>query len=157
MQELPPYRTAIDPAWIDYNGHLRDAYYGLILSHATDDMMDHLGLDAAYRERTQCTLYTLEVHIRYLHEVMVSDEIEVQTYVLDADRKRLHVACRFGCARLAEPAASADAMLIHVRRAGKPSSAPFPPEIGARIDLLKRGADRPAPAPASRRLEIPRS
>ncbi len=30
MTEFPLYRTRIEPAWIDYNGHLRDAYYGLI-------------------------------------------------------------------------------------------------------------------------------
>jgi len=29
---VPIYRTGIEPARIDYNGHLRDAYYGLIVS-----------------------------------------------------------------------------------------------------------------------------
>ena len=54
---------AIEPDWIDYNGHLRDAYYVVVLSDATDALMDHLGLDAAYRARTRCTLYTLEMHL----------------------------------------------------------------------------------------------
>ena len=58
---LPPYRAQLQREWIDYNGHVRDAYYGLVLSYAIDDVMDHLGLDAAYRERTRCTLYTLEL------------------------------------------------------------------------------------------------
>jgi len=31
--------------------------------------MDHLGLDEAYRKSTRCTLYTLEMHIHFLHEV----------------------------------------------------------------------------------------
>ncbi len=69
--ELPLYRAKIEPDWIDYNGHLRDAYYGLVASLAIDDVMDHLGLDAAYRERTHCTLYTVEVHLHYLQEVRV--------------------------------------------------------------------------------------
>ena len=72
---LPAYRATLEPAWIDYNGHLRDAYYGLIVSYAIDDVMDHLGLDAAYRAGTQCTLYTLEMHIHYLHEVKESDAL----------------------------------------------------------------------------------
>ena len=63
MTELPVYRAKILPDWIDFNGHLRDAYYGLVASYAVDDVMDHLGLDAAYRERTHCTLYTLEEHL----------------------------------------------------------------------------------------------
>jgi acyl-CoA thioesterase FadM len=25
---IAPYRATIEPEWIDYNGHLRDAYYG---------------------------------------------------------------------------------------------------------------------------------
>ena len=67
----------VEPAWIDYNGHLRDAYYGLVMSYAIDDIMDHLGLDAPYRERTRCTLYTLELHMRYLHEVKSTDDLAV--------------------------------------------------------------------------------
>ncbi len=31
MGALTPYRANIESAWIDYNGHLRDAYYGLVL------------------------------------------------------------------------------------------------------------------------------
>ena len=37
---MPLYQTAILPEWIDYNGHLRDAYYGLIVSHAIDALME---------------------------------------------------------------------------------------------------------------------
>src|SRR5205085_8244939 len=36
------YETAILPEWIDYNGHLRDAYYTLIVSLASDALMDRL-------------------------------------------------------------------------------------------------------------------
>ena len=49
MWELPVYCATIESGWIDYNGHLRDAYYGLVASYAVDDVMDYLGLDAAYR------------------------------------------------------------------------------------------------------------
>jgi acyl-CoA thioester hydrolase len=154
MQELPPYRTAIDAAWIDYNGHLRDAYYGLILSYATDDMMDHIGVDSAYRDRTQCTLYTLEVHIHYLNEVKGSDLIEVRTSVLDADHKRIHLGCRFGCARVAGPVAVAEAMLLHVRGGAKPASEPFPADIQARLGAFKVPVTAPAFEPGSRKLEI---
>ena len=47
MDALPPYRTALASDWIDYNGHLRDAYYGVVASLAIDALMDHLGLDRA--------------------------------------------------------------------------------------------------------------
>ena len=67
------YRTAIAPEWIDYNGHLRDAYYGLIVSYAADALMDKIGMDAAYRDRTHRTLYTVEMHLHFLREVKHSD------------------------------------------------------------------------------------
>ena len=154
---LPPYRTAIDPAWIDYNGHLRDAFYGLVLSYATDDMMDHIGVDAAYRERTRCTLYTLEVHIHYLHEVKATDLLEVRTDILDADRKRIHAGCSFFCARVAGPVAVAEAMLLHVHQGEKPSSAPFPAEIAERIALYRHGAPELVHGlPGSRKIELTR-
>jgi acyl-CoA thioester hydrolase len=157
MQELPPYRTAIDPEWIDYNGHLRDAYYGLILSYATDDMMDHIGVDEAYREQTRCTLYTLEVHIHYLHEVKDTDLLEVRTSILDADHKRILVGCRFCCERVTQPVAVAEAMLLHVQRGEKPASAPFPADIEARLAALKAmAAARPPFEPGSRKLQIRR-
>src|SRR4051794_36819137 len=55
------FRTAIAAGWIDYNAHLRDAYYSLIFSLATDALMDRIGLDEPYRKRTRNTLYTLEM------------------------------------------------------------------------------------------------
>jgi betainyl-CoA thioesterase len=157
VTELPPYRSAIEPGWIDYNGHLRDAYYALIVSSAIDSVMDHLGLDAAYRQRTHCTLYTLEQHFHFMHEVKGSDEIAVLTSILDFDRKRVHAGCRFTCARLSEPAATSDMMLLHVQQGEKPASAPFPEDVAAKLASLKAAAAaREAFGPVSRKIELKR-
>jgi acyl-CoA thioester hydrolase len=157
VAELPIYRAAIEPGWIDYNGHLRDAYYGLIASLAVDDVMDHLGIDAAYRERTHCTLYTLEVHLHYLHEVKSSDDLAVHSSILDFDRKRIHMGCRFTCPRVVEPVAFADMMLIHVHQGEKPSVKPFPDEVSARLEALKALPESvEAFGPGSRKIEIKR-
>jgi len=157
MSELPVYHARIQPDWIDFNGHLRDAYYGLVASFAIDDVMDVLGLDAAYRARTHCTLYTLEVHLHYLHEVKGSDDLRVATSVLDFDRKRLHVGCHFLCSRLSEPVATAEMMLLHVHQGDKPSVASFPEEVTSMLEALKLGAaEREAFGPGSRKIEMKR-
>jgi acyl-CoA thioesterase FadM len=157
VTELPVYRATIEPAWIDYNGHLRDAYYGLVASYAVDGVMDILGLDAAYRERTHCTLYTLEVHLHYLHEVKSSDDLGVISSVLDFDRKRIQVGCRFICSRVSEPVATAEMMLLHVRQEDKPSVASFPDEVTAKLEALKVSPDaREAFGPSSRKIELKR-
>ena len=140
MTELPVYHATIEPAWIDFNGHVRDAYYGLVASYAVDDVMDQLGLDAAYRERTHCTLYTLELHLHYLHEVKSTDDLRVVSSVLDCDRKRIHLGCRFLCSRVDEPVAAADMMLLHVHQGDKPAVAPFPDEVSAKLEALKVSA-----------------
>ena len=155
LPSLPAYRATLKPDWIDYNGHLRDAYYGLIVSYAIDDIMDHLGLDTAYRTRTGCTLYTLEMHIHYLHEVKESDELEVHTSILDVDRKRFHAGCRFTCPSLNEPVATSDVMLLHVHQGEKPASAAFPPAIEEKLQALKLSPDLAAAwSPRSRKIEI---
>ena len=157
MTELPVYRATIEPHWIDYNGHLRDAYYGLVASYAVDDVMDHLGLDAGYRERTHCTLYTLEVHLHYLHEVKSSDDLGVVSSIFDFDRKRIQIGCRFICSRVGEPVATAEMMLLHVHQGDKPSVRSFPDEVSAKLEALKvPSAAREAFGPSSRKIELKR-
>ena len=157
MAELPPYRTAIDPSWIDYNGHLRDAYYGLIASLAIDAVMDDLGLDAAYRARTHCTLYTLEVHLNYLAEIKAADALRVQSSILDFDQKRLQIGCRFACPRVASAAATDEMLLLHVQQGAKPAAAPFPAEVMAKLKEYKAtAAGRGAFIPSSRKIELQR-
>ena len=43
MPALITYRTPVQEDWVDYNGHLRDAYYLLIFSYATDALMERIG------------------------------------------------------------------------------------------------------------------
>lgn len=157
MTELPVYRATIESEWIDYNGHVRDAYYGLAASYAIDGVMDYLGLDAAYRERTYCTLYTLEAHLHYLHEVKFSDDLGIISSILDFDRKRILIGCRFICSRVSDPVATAEMMLLHVRQGDKPSVASFPDEVSAKLEALKVSpASREAFGPSSRKIEMKR-
>ena len=157
MTELPVYRATIEPEWIDYNGHLRDAYYALVASYAVDGVMDQLGLDAAYRERTHCTLYTLEVHLHYLHEVKSSDDLRVISSIWDFDSKRIHIGCRFICSRVSDSVATAEMMLLHVHQGQKPAVASFPDEVSAKLEALKvSSASRETFGPSSRKIELKR-
>jgi acyl-CoA thioester hydrolase len=157
LDTLPPYRATIRPEWIDYNGHVRDAYFVVALSEAIDDLMDHLGLDSNYRERTRCTLYTLELHMHYLQEVKASDQLVVITSILDADGKRIHAGCRFICGSSSEAVATGDVMLLHVHQGDKPASAPFPPSVASRLSSITLSADESAAwGPRSRKIELKR-
>jgi acyl-CoA thioester hydrolase len=171
MSGVSIYRTEVAPDWIDYNGHLRDAYYSLIVSLATDALMDRVGLDEAYRARTRCTLYTLEMHMHFLREVKKTDVVGVSVRILGTDRKRIHAAFDMRCGRYPDPVATAEIMLLHVYQGNEPKAQGFPPEV---IEALARVAEEeaavagsagaeaassraPAPAspiPGSRRMEL---
>ena len=156
MSGIAIYETPIRSEWIDYNGHLRDAYYGLIISHAADALMDRLGMDAAYRQRTGCTLYTVEMHLHFLREVKSADTAAVAVRVLGADRKRLHAAFDLARAGHSGLAATAEVMLLHVRQQGDAVvTAAFPPEVHAAIVALQAQSAGTTAAPGSRRMELP--
>jgi len=151
---VPIYETAIEPAWIDYNGHVRDAYYGLMASSACDALMDRLGLDAAYRARTRCTLYTLEMHVHYLSEVKQSDRVAVAVTVLGSDHKRLHAGFTLRRAPDGPVAATVEFMLLHVRQGHSPGSEPFPPAVASAIAALAAAAPAADFGPGSRALSL---
>lgn len=88
---LAPYATPVEPAWIDYNGHLSEAYYVLVFGFATDAAMDALGLGPDYRAATSNSLYTVEAHVRYLAETGLGAELEVTTTVAGSGAKKLHL------------------------------------------------------------------
>lgn len=154
MTGVPLYRTAIAPEWIDYNGHLRDAYYSLIVSLATDTLMDRLGMNEAYRRTTRNTLFTLELHLHFLREVKQSDRVNVAVRILATDAKRIHAALDMGCDGRTELAATAEIMLLHVHQADEPKALPFPPQVAAALaDLAAQTPVDPA-IPGSRRMEL---
>ncbi|WEK30749.1 MAG: thioesterase family protein [Candidatus Pseudomonas phytovorans] len=124
MPALITYRTPVQEDWVDYNGHLRDAFYLLIFSYATDALMERIGLDADSRGQSGNSLFTLEAHINYLHEVKLGTEVWVQTQIIGFDQKRLHVYHSLHRKGSDEVLAASEQMLLHVDLAG-PKSAPF--------------------------------
>ena len=155
MSGLPIYRTSIEPEWIDYNGHVRDAYYGLMVSYAVDSLMDRIGLDAGYRKESACTLYTVEMHTHYLLEIGAKDTVEVRLRVLGADPKRIHAALELVCEGSEETSATCEVMLLHVCQTPTPRAAPFPEQVAAAIAELRRATEAlPACGPGSRRMEL---
>jgi acyl-CoA thioester hydrolase len=148
------YETPILPEWIDYNGHVRDAYYGVIASSACDALMDRVGLDAAYRARTHCTLYTLEMHVHFLNEVKSTERVTVAVSILGVDAKRLHAGFTLTTAPTAPIAATVEMMLLHVQQRAEPGSAPFPSEVAERIASLAAAAPAAGFGPGSRTLAL---
>ncbi len=152
---LTTYRTAILPEWVDYNGHLRDAFYLLIFSYATDALMDEIGLDEQGRAATGHTLYTLECHLNYLAEVKLGAEVEVRTQLLGVDAKRLHIHHSLHLPGDAAELAASEQMLMNIdSEAGR--SAPFAGAVDERIrGILAQQEGLPRPVHVGRVIALP--
>ena len=155
MPALTTYQTTIIPDWVDYNGHLRDAFYLLIFSYATDALMDQLGMDSDNREATGNSLFTLELHLNYLHEVKLGADVEVRTQIIGHDRKRLHLYHSLHRVGEAQELAGNEQMLLHVDLAG-PRSAPFSEQVANKLlAMTTLQSDLPTPAYLGRVIALP--
>jgi acyl-CoA thioester hydrolase len=122
------WREPVQDEWIDYNGHLSEPYYVLVFGHATDAVMDAVGLGPAYRDEHDASLYTVEAHVRYLDEVSADNDLEVRSSVIGASDKLLwiwHELWVEGRLRATE-----EVLGVHVVGGG---SAPFPHDIADRV------------------------
>ena len=155
MPALTTYTTKILPDWVDYNGHLRDAFYLLIFSYATDALMDTLGLDGENREASGHSLFTLELHLNYLHEVKLGAEVEVHTQLIAHDAKRLHLYHSLHRVGDDKELAGNEQMLMHVDLAG-PQATLFTEATLQRLAAISAAqAELPRPALLGRVIGLP--
>ncbi len=132
MSRVFHFETRVRPDWIDYNGHMRDSYFGLVFSLAVDALQDNVGFDAAYRQATGNTIYLLEDHKLYLREVKQGARVRVETRVLGCDTKRFHLYMQMFDD--AEALASVgEFMELHVAQHPEPRAAAMPAQIQARL------------------------
>jgi acyl-CoA thioesterase FadM len=48
--------TNVLPEWVDYNGHMSEAFYVQAFGYTTDVLLDRIGLDAEGRERENVSI-----------------------------------------------------------------------------------------------------
>jgi acyl-CoA thioester hydrolase len=156
MPTLTTYQTPILADWVDYNGHLRDAFYLLIFSYATDAFMDRIGLTSDNREASGHSLFTLECHINYLDEVKLGEHVEVRTQIVAHDRKRVHLYHSLHKPGSDDPLSASEQMLLHVDLAAGPRSAPFSEGVfNELVRIVERQQDVPAPQYVGRVIGLP--
>jgi acyl-CoA thioester hydrolase len=133
----------VRPDWIDYNGHLSEAFYVLVFGYATDALMERTGMDAAYRKSTGCSMYTVESHIRYLRDVPDGAQLAVRTRVLGAAGKKARFTHEMYVVtgawaepdEEAGPVATTELLALHVdQEAGR--ATPFPDGVRERLAAL---------------------
>ncbi len=141
----------VPPEWIDYNGHMMDAYYFLAFTEATEAFLDHVGLGAAYQARTGGGVYTAESHLCFVSGVTEGAVLRYRTQLLGHDEKRMHVFHQMTSAQ--SLSATCELMFLHVSDG---RVRPVPPEAAAALAALAaRHAALPRPERAGRHIAMP--
>jgi acyl-CoA thioester hydrolase len=144
----------VEPAWIDYNGHLNMAYYNVLFDRAVDEAFALVGIGPDYVAQRNCSFFTAEVHVRYLRELHAGDPVRVTVQLIDCDAKRLHFFEQLFHATEGWVSATSEDIALHVDM-GTKRSAPFPADVMARIAKMQAAHARlPRPEAAGRRIEM---
>ena len=152
---LTTWRGSVLQEWVDYNGHLRDAFYMLLFSFASDGLMDQIGLDEKGRAATGHSMFTLECHVNYLLEVKQGAAVEVRTQIIGHDAKRLHFCHSLHLADTAPAMAISEQMCMSIDMAARRST-PFAPQVLAHIRAIAaQHANLPRPDYLGRVMALP--
>lgn len=147
---------AIEPGWIDYNGHLNMAFYNVLFDRGVDHVYDRLGIGADYVRDGGGSCFTMEVHVHYLNELTAEDPVSITFQLVDQDVKRLHFFQTMINARTGELAATSEQLALHVDMTSR-RSAPFPDAILEKIAGLRQAhALLAAPEQLGHVIGIPR-
>src|SRR5579862_3681861 len=160
IQEVPfaaPFVSSVmrvEPAWIDYNGHLNMAYYNVLFDRAVDEVYALLGLGLTYVQTEGHSTFTAEVHLRYLRELHAGDPVRVSFQLLGFDAKRLHYFEELRHAEGGWLSATSENMALNVNMAAR-KTAPFPDNVMARLAQMKAAhAALPLPDGVGRRIAM---
>jgi acyl-CoA thioester hydrolase len=154
MSALDTGGRTVPAEWVDYNGHMNDAYYFVAFTEATEAFLDHVGLGEAYRDSSGCGIYTVESHMCFKASVRRGEPINYRSQLLGFDAKRLHIFHQIMTSDGAE-AATNELMFLHVELAGERVTA-IPPERLTVVSALRaEHAALPVPDQAGRRIAMP--
>jgi acyl-CoA thioester hydrolase len=140
------HRVRVPREWIDINGHMNSTHYGLVIYDAHARFTQMIGLGDDYVQRSRCGKAVLESHMIYEREVALGDELEVVSWLLAVDQKRLHFAHELCNLTLGHRAALSEQLDIHMDLVAR-KSAPMPQDTLQRLQDIVRGC-RACPLPA---------
>ncbi len=142
----PHFTGRVEPAWIDYNGHMTESRYLAVFSRASDVLVARFGAGPDYAAGG-CSLFTAETHLIHLRELRLGAAFRVIGRVLGADARRVHIWQELRRADDDAVAATCEQMLLHVAVA-EGRVCPMPAAMQARLAALV-AADVALPLPAA--------
>ena len=149
------YQDVVRPEWIDSNGHMNLAYYVVVFDLATDALYKVLDIGDDYREASGNSCFTAETHTLYEREVHLNDRLSIRTWLLGADRKRLHYFHEMFHTDSNERSAVQELMALHIDMSIR-RVCEFPPDKYTSLQAaVKQYAPPTLPKGAGRRIALP--
>ena len=152
--EPPCLRITVPESWADSNGHMNIRWYIVAFDDAGDDLHARIGLTPDFHRQHHTGTMDLEHHTHFVNEIMPGESVAVYARLVARSPKRIHylmflvnetkgkLAAIFECMN-----AFAD---LTIRK-----TAPFPPEILAKIDAwLEQDANLDWPPPVSGSMQV---
>jgi acyl-CoA thioester hydrolase len=134
-------RMRVEPAWLDYNGHLNMAYFHVFFDRAVDEGFGVVGLGPDYLDERKASFFAAETHTVYRREIRLEDEVRVTLQLIDFDEKRLHFYMEIRHAAEGWVAATSENLSLHVDMETR-AIAPFPNDILSNLAVMKAAHSR---------------
>lgn len=114
MTHIHVYTDKVRPEWVDYNGHMNVAFYVLAFDYATDAVLELVGMGQGYCKAEAKSVFVVESHITYQSELLENEPLEIRSYILGYDLKRIHLYHEMFCAETGRKSATIEIMALHV-------------------------------------------
>lgn len=157
--EMPPlvtkapldiHRAVVEPAWVDWNGHMNVAYYVTAFDRASGAFMRNIGLGRNYVNNKLGMTFVLEMHITYDRELREGAPMAFKTQLLDRDAKRVHVFHEMFHAEQGYLAATSELITMNIDYATR-KSGPWPAQAAERLEQIwAEHSKLPKPAKSGR-------
>lgn len=148
------FRDRIGADVIDVNGHMNVLGFDKLFDEAESRLFLAFGMGEPYLERTGKSMFRLEKLVRYERELLRGDDVEIRSYLLATDFKRIHHFHELWDLKNDRRSAMFDALSIHVdltiRRAAVIEDEPTRQSLA---DCARVHARLPRPQGALDRLE----
>lgn len=146
---------SIEPAWVDYNGHLNQVYYSLLFDRVVEPSFVFMGLGYNYIQKHNRSQMMAQSYTCFVRELFQTATVRVRIRILDVDEKRVHLFGEMMHARDGWLAATQEWMFLHLDMSVRRVS-PWPADIRETLERLKGGVRLPPHKNMGRPIGIPR-
>lgn len=121
-------KIIVPKSWIDVNKHMNVTHYGLAVYDAHFNFSQEIGLGEEYAKNNERGKAVLESHMIYENEISEGDELEIRSWLLAVDAKRLHFFHEIYNCTTGQRSATSEQVDIHIDLRER-RSAPLPDNL----------------------------